>query len=244
MQEQQEVLFTSSIQFNANILQHGQGSGLGLWISSNIVQLHDGIIGVESADSSDYTKGTRFFIVLPLCKDKSFQSIKEEGSSTSTSTMYTQKRHAAGREAALSKKWSIGKSSDGLDTSRSTSSEIAEVDTDQRSGTDLRVVAIETLIGVPSLDDETCDVGGAMSASSLSAPIRRNSTTTSIGTELLKNIEERSHLAKSPKNQSDNLDSNSIVMEKLMNDLSVYGITSVTANSALSEVHAIRQVMG
>ena len=47
--ENQRRLFTEIVQFNPEILQAGGGSGLGLWISKGIVDLHDGTIRVYSA---------------------------------------------------------------------------------------------------------------------------------------------------------------------------------------------------
>jgi CheY-like chemotaxis protein len=51
------------VQFNPNELQAGQGSGLGLWISKEIVSLHDGDITVRSRGLG---MGTTFVVKLPV----------------------------------------------------------------------------------------------------------------------------------------------------------------------------------
>eukprot|EP00602_Paraphysomonas_sp_CaronLab_P009108 CAMPEP_0185025882 /NCGR_PEP_ID=MMETSP1103-20130426/9435_1 /TAXON_ID=36769 /ORGANISM="Paraphysomonas bandaiensis, Strain Caron Lab Isolate" /LENGTH=608 /DNA_ID=CAMNT_0027559261 /DNA_START=416 /DNA_END=2242 /DNA_ORIENTATION=- len=63
-QEQQKRLFDQYVQFNAAELQSGKGSGLGLYISKMIVQLHHGRIGVISDETS--TSGSVFFFELGL----------------------------------------------------------------------------------------------------------------------------------------------------------------------------------
>ena len=45
----QKRLFNEICQFNPEILQAGGGSGLGLWITRGIVDLHDSTISVYSA---------------------------------------------------------------------------------------------------------------------------------------------------------------------------------------------------
>ena len=45
----QKRLFNEIIQFNPEILQAGGGSGLGLWITRGIVDLHNSTIRVYSA---------------------------------------------------------------------------------------------------------------------------------------------------------------------------------------------------
>jgi CheY-like chemotaxis protein len=62
-QEQQQTLFREGVQFNPNELQGGQGSGLGLWISREIVSLHGGTIAVTSEGLG---KGSTFEVRLPL----------------------------------------------------------------------------------------------------------------------------------------------------------------------------------
>jgi two-component system, sensor histidine kinase len=61
--EQQQALFHQGVQFNPNQLQAGQGSGLGLWISKEIVCLHHGTI---IATSAGLGRGSSFQVTLPL----------------------------------------------------------------------------------------------------------------------------------------------------------------------------------
>ena len=56
-------LFTEVIQFEAKAQQGGGGSGLGLWISKRIVDLHEGFIGVSSEGVG---QGCTFTIEIPL----------------------------------------------------------------------------------------------------------------------------------------------------------------------------------
>ncbi|CAE7274942.1 tcsA [Symbiodinium microadriaticum] len=55
-------LFQEGVQFNPNLLQAGGGSGLGLWISKGIVELHGGLI---SAHSDGLGRGSVFRLELP-----------------------------------------------------------------------------------------------------------------------------------------------------------------------------------
>jgi signal transduction histidine kinase/CheY-like chemotaxis protein len=61
--ENQKKLFGQYVQFNANKLQKGRGSGLGLWITKSIVELHNGRISCQSAGEG---QGSTFFIDLPV----------------------------------------------------------------------------------------------------------------------------------------------------------------------------------
>jgi signal transduction histidine kinase len=82
--EQLERLFGEGVQFDANKLQHGGGSGLGLNIAKGIVELHNGSI---KATSEGHGHGTTFVIELPLyeitCKDGYYE---EEMSKTESPT--------------------------------------------------------------------------------------------------------------------------------------------------------------
>ena len=59
----QTKLFGQYVQFNANKLQKGSGSGLGLWISKGITELHGGSIGGHSEGEE---KGSTFYLELPV----------------------------------------------------------------------------------------------------------------------------------------------------------------------------------
>jgi len=61
--ENQKRLFGQYVQFDASALQKGGGSGLGLWISKSLVELHGGLIGVKSEGVG---RGSTFFFELPL----------------------------------------------------------------------------------------------------------------------------------------------------------------------------------
>mmetsp|Transcript_15709 Transcript_15709/g.26187 ORF Transcript_15709/g.26187 Transcript_15709/m.26187 type:complete len:916 (+) Transcript_15709:167-2914(+) len=60
---QQKSLFQEGVQFNPNDLQAGQGSGLGLWISREIMSQHGGAISVESEGLG---KGSTFTVTVPV----------------------------------------------------------------------------------------------------------------------------------------------------------------------------------
>lgn len=55
-------LFGQYVQFDAAKLQGGKGSGLGLWLSKSIVEMHGGKIGAESEGEG---KGCTFWFELP-----------------------------------------------------------------------------------------------------------------------------------------------------------------------------------
>jgi len=61
--EQLKKLFGQGIQFNVNELQHGNGSGLGLYIAMGIVQQHEGSL---TCDSEGLGRGTTFTMRVPL----------------------------------------------------------------------------------------------------------------------------------------------------------------------------------
>ena len=62
-EEQVKKLFGKGIQFNVNELQHGNGSGLGLYIAMGIVKQHGGSL---VCDSKGLGLGTTFTMTLPL----------------------------------------------------------------------------------------------------------------------------------------------------------------------------------
>jgi CheY-like chemotaxis protein len=66
-QEEMSRLFQEGVQFNPNQLQAGQGSGLGLWISKGIINLH---LGKLTAFSEGLGLGSTFIIEIPLVESK------------------------------------------------------------------------------------------------------------------------------------------------------------------------------
>lgn len=62
-EEQLILLFREGVQFDANKLQHGGGSGLGLYITKGLVEQHGGTISVQSEGRKC---GTTFTIELPI----------------------------------------------------------------------------------------------------------------------------------------------------------------------------------
>eukprot|EP00602_Paraphysomonas_sp_CaronLab_P002944 CAMPEP_0185031032 /NCGR_PEP_ID=MMETSP1103-20130426/18263_1 /TAXON_ID=36769 /ORGANISM="Paraphysomonas bandaiensis, Strain Caron Lab Isolate" /LENGTH=768 /DNA_ID=CAMNT_0027566387 /DNA_START=468 /DNA_END=2774 /DNA_ORIENTATION=- len=63
--EHTQHLFKEGVQFHANQLQAGGGSGLGLWISKGVVDLHHGTL---TAHSDGVDKGSTFRLELPAFK--------------------------------------------------------------------------------------------------------------------------------------------------------------------------------
>ena len=63
--ENQKRLFTDIVQFNPEILQAGGGSGLGLWITKGIIDLHHGKIKVFSDGDN---KGCTFTVEIPMLR--------------------------------------------------------------------------------------------------------------------------------------------------------------------------------
>ena len=68
--EQRKKLFNEVVQFNPKELQNGQGSGLGLYLSRKIVDMHRGLIGVDVEWEG---KGSIFFLELDV-SDKAHAS--------------------------------------------------------------------------------------------------------------------------------------------------------------------------
>ena len=63
--ENQKRLFKDIVQFSPEKLQAGGGSGLGLWISGGIVDLHDGKISVHSEGEG---MGSSFTVEIPMLR--------------------------------------------------------------------------------------------------------------------------------------------------------------------------------
>ena len=85
---------SEGVQFNANELQAGQGSGLGLFISKGIVEQHGGTLSVASAGLG---KGVTFTVELPLYKASKCMS----RSASSSKLTETDKIDIAARLAEL-----------------------------------------------------------------------------------------------------------------------------------------------
>ena len=64
-EENQKRLFKEIIQFSPEKLQSGGGSGLGLWITAGILDLHDGGIRVHSCGEGT---GTSFTVEIPMTR--------------------------------------------------------------------------------------------------------------------------------------------------------------------------------
>jgi CheY-like chemotaxis protein len=62
-EDQLGQLFVDGVQFNVNLLQAGQGSGLGLYIAMGIVEQHQGTL---MAASEGLGHGTTFTVTLPM----------------------------------------------------------------------------------------------------------------------------------------------------------------------------------
>jgi signal transduction histidine kinase len=65
--EDRARLFNEVIQFDAKLLQNGQGSGLGLYLSRKVVDMHGGSIGVDMEWEG---VGSKFYIELDLSEQK------------------------------------------------------------------------------------------------------------------------------------------------------------------------------
>lgn len=75
-------LFREGVQFNANVLQAGQGSGLGLCITKGIVELHQGSI---HATSEGIGHGATFVVEIPVVNEINNRDV-ELGSERSCSS--------------------------------------------------------------------------------------------------------------------------------------------------------------
>ena len=73
--QQQEKMFQEGVQFNANDLQAGGGSGLGMWISKEIVKRHGGNIKVFSEGLGKGCTFSATFPALEPVNDKNSNSL-------------------------------------------------------------------------------------------------------------------------------------------------------------------------
>jgi len=79
-------LFSEGVQFEANRLQHGGGSGLGLNIAKGLVEEHSGTI---FADSEGLGHGTIFTVELPLyeCNEEELKKLEDDKDSATEPTV-------------------------------------------------------------------------------------------------------------------------------------------------------------
>ena len=75
----QARLFKEVVQFNPEVLQAGGGSGLGLWITNSIVQMHAGTIKVISKGPG---QGTSFIVEIDMQRSSSFVTSTNKQAST------------------------------------------------------------------------------------------------------------------------------------------------------------------
>ena len=68
-EDNMKYLFQEGVQFHANQLQGGQGSGLGLWVSKGFMELHSGTL---VARSKGIGFGSEFEMMLPVFHPSSF----------------------------------------------------------------------------------------------------------------------------------------------------------------------------
>jgi signal transduction histidine kinase/CheY-like chemotaxis protein len=106
--DQLDELYTEGVQFNANKLQHGGGSGLGLVIAKGVVEQHGGTITAESAG---HGKGSTFIVELPLyeypteeAKQQENEKEKEKESTALQDSVFQRRRLLVVEDADSSRK--------------------------------------------------------------------------------------------------------------------------------------------
>ena len=82
----QARLFKEVVQFNPEVLQAGGGSGLGLWITNSIVQMHSGSIRVSSKGPG---QGTSFIVEIDMQRRTSSLSNKQPATTTTSAATAT-----------------------------------------------------------------------------------------------------------------------------------------------------------
>lgn len=92
--EQLQLLFREGVQFDANKLQAGGGSGLGMYITKGLIEQHGGSIQVESQGQGH---GTTFTVLLPL-----YLCHSDQTSSTTDTLLSTNAAPTAGAGVAPS----------------------------------------------------------------------------------------------------------------------------------------------
>lgn len=73
--EDRRKLFNEIVQFNPQALQNGQGSGLGLYLSRRIVDMHQGRVGVDLEWEGI---GSVFFVEFPLVEQGCSDDVEME----------------------------------------------------------------------------------------------------------------------------------------------------------------------
>mmetsp|Transcript_33575 Transcript_33575/g.80336 ORF Transcript_33575/g.80336 Transcript_33575/m.80336 type:complete len:930 (-) Transcript_33575:470-3259(-) len=86
--EQLDSLFGEGVQFNADRLQGGNGSGLGLHITKNLIEQHHGTL---DAHSEGLGRGSTFTLSLPLFSAPDYKSFQENFVPCSPNDSFTQR---------------------------------------------------------------------------------------------------------------------------------------------------------
>lgn len=102
--ENQERLFNEIVQFNPHELQGGGGSGLGLWISKEIVMLHGGAVAVSS---DGVGRGSSFYLCLPAYKKRSHATGASAGASAADGGGQAEVAESSGAHPAKEMKSSL-----------------------------------------------------------------------------------------------------------------------------------------
>jgi hypothetical protein len=111
--ENVQKLFGSIIQFDAAKLQGGGGSGIGLFVSKGIMDLHGGYIG---AYSRGVGFGSTFYVEIPISKSKdnstsssSLSSSSPSSSSSSSSSHYLSSKHRSNSQEHAFSELALGR---------------------------------------------------------------------------------------------------------------------------------------